>query len=140
MLGHSKNSIDQKGRISIPSKMRAKLGSDFVASRGLGECLTLYPATEWAKQMEAIAELPEEDRETLEEFYCYNASTMNLDSQGRLLMNNELREEVHLGDEVEAMVIGRYSKIEIWNTALYEEHRASVTTDRVREIRKKYNI
>ncbi len=140
MLGHATNTIDQKGRISIPAKMRSKLGPDFVASRGLGDCLTLYPADEWAKLMEEISTLPEEEREIVEDFYCYNASTMNLDNQGRLLMNAELRDEVHLSNEAEAIIIGRYSKIEIWNKSLYEERRRIASADKVREIRKKHNI
>ena len=53
-VGHKPCKIDAKGRISIPSSMRAPLGQSFIASRGFGNCLALYPMEEWNKFMNKI--------------------------------------------------------------------------------------
>ena len=55
-LGHKSYNIDAKGRIFIPANMRADLGQEFVASRGLGKCLALYPIEEWDNFMQRIHE------------------------------------------------------------------------------------
>jgi len=102
-VGHKAYKIDAKGRISIPANMRASLGQEFIASRGFGKCLALYPMEEWNEFMNKInTTVNQKKRKQLEFFFSANAEKMSLDGQGRLLLNENLRRQVELLDQKEA--------------------------------------
>ena len=129
-VGHKPCKIDAKGRISIPSSMRAPLGQSFIASRGFGNCLALYPMEEWNKFMNKIHEtVSQKDRKRLEFYFSANAEKMSLDGQGRLLLNENLRSKVNLLGESEAQVFGNNTRIEIWNAQLFEANQSERKTD-----------
>ncbi|MEG2583116.1 MAG: MraZ N-terminal domain-containing protein, partial [Oscillospiraceae bacterium] len=54
LLGEYNQNIDVKGRVNIPSKFREDLGQSFVISKGLNNCISIYPKAEWEKFMEKI--------------------------------------------------------------------------------------
>ena len=60
-MGTSYNSIDDKNRMTVPSKMRADLGNRCILTRGLDICLYIYTTRDWEAQMEKISRLPESD-------------------------------------------------------------------------------
>ena len=81
-VGHKAYKIDAKGRISIPANMRASLGQEFIASRGFGKCLALYPMDEWNNFMNKIqTTVNQKDRKRLEFYFSANAEKMSLDGQ-----------------------------------------------------------
>lgn len=140
-VGHKPHKIDAKGRISIPANMRASLGEEFIASRGVGDCLALYPMQEWQKFMKNILDnVPRSKRKKLEFYFSASAEKMSLDGQGRLLLNNELREKVYLKDATEAEVFGTNERIEIWNCDLFKEQLDSISSDEVEGILDDYGI
>ncbi len=140
-VGHKPCKIDAKGRISIPSSMRAPLGQSFIASRGFGNCLALYPMEEWNKFMNKIREtVSQKDRKRLEFYFSANAEKMSLDGQGRLLLNENLRSQVNLLGESEAQVFGNNTRIEIWNAQLFEEQLNAVSAEEVENILDEYGI
>lgn len=140
-VGHKVHKIDAKGRISIPANMRASLGSEFIASRGFGKCLALYPMDEWQAFMQKILEtVTQNDRKKLEFYFAANAEKMSLDGQGRLLLNDNLRKQVDLENEDEAEVFGNNKRIEIWNCALFNEQLNSIDDKTVEDILDRYGI
>ena len=141
LMGNRTNKIDQKGRISIPANMRGDLGTEFVASRGTGKCLALYPLDEWDKFMESIHEkVTHKKRKQLELFFLANAEKMSLDGQGRLLLNEELRKSVDLEGEEQAVVFGNGKRIEIWNCRQFALELGGITVDEVEDILDEYDI
>ena len=78
-MGNRTNKIDAKGRISIPANMRGDLGAEFVASRGFGKCLALYPLDEWDEFMNSIHTVTHKKRKQLEFFFLANAEKMSLE-------------------------------------------------------------
>ena len=58
-IGEYWYSMDQKGRVSIPAKLRDELGNEVVISKGFDKCLNIYPVTEWEAFAKKIKELPE---------------------------------------------------------------------------------
>ena len=60
-MGTTHNSIDEKNRVIVPSKLRAELGVRCVLTKGLDTCLNIYTMTDWDRQMEKITRLPESD-------------------------------------------------------------------------------
>ncbi len=140
-VGHKTHKIDAKGRISIPANMRSSLGNEFIASRGIGKCLALYPMEEWNEFMEKIrTTVNQKERKQLEFFFSANAEKMSLDGQGRLLLNEELRKQVDLLDESQAEVFGNNKRIEIWNCNLFNAQLESISEQEVEDIIDKYGI
>lgn len=140
-VGHKAYKIDSKGRISIPSNMRAALGQEFIASRGFGKCLALYPMDEWNSFMEKIHDtVNQKKRKQLEFYFSANAEKMSLDGQGRLLLNEALRQKVELADVSEAEVFGNNKRIEIWNCDLFAEQLNAITEQEVEDILDEYGI
>lgn len=134
-VSHKAYKIDAKGRISIPANMRADLGQEFIASRGVGKCLALYPMDEWNAFMQKIHEkVNQKKRKQLEFFFSANAEKLSLDGQGRLLLNENLRKQVDLENEDMAIVFGNNSRIEIWNCDLFYEQLYSITEQEVEDI------
>ena len=140
-VGHKLHKIDNKGRISIPANMRAGLGAEFIASRGFGKCIALFPLEEWNAFLKRIHDdVSQSDRKKLEFFFLANAEKMSLDGQGRLLLNEELRKKAGLLDEDKAEVFGNNRRIEIWNCELFAEELNSIDEAEVEDILDKYNL
>ncbi|MDR6224810.1 MraZ protein [Desmospora profundinema] len=124
-MGEYRHTVDEKGRLIIPSKFRDGLGSSFVVTRGLDHCLFVYPMGEW-KQLElALKALPftKKDARAFTRFFFSGATVAELDKQGRVNLPGNLREFAKL--EKECVVIGVSNRVEIWSkeawSAYYEE-------------------
>ena len=139
-VNHKTHKIVAKGRISIPADMRANLGQEFIASRGFGKCLALYPMDEWNRFMKEISTINQKKRKKLEFYFSANAEKMSLDGQGRLLLNENLRRQVGLLGQKEAEVFGNNRRIEIWNCDLFYEQLNGIDEEEVEDILDEYGI
>ena len=119
-MGTTYNSIDDKNRMIVPSKLRAELGSRCVLTKGLDKCLYIYTTENWAKQMEKIEKLPESDPKVRAfiRHFCANACECEFDKQGRIVIPQELKSYAAIVKELVTM--GAMSKIEIWSKAVWE--------------------
>lgn len=129
--GISSISLDAKGRIAIPTRYREELQESCdrqmvvtvaVDDKCVGEqgCLWLYPLPEWEKLEQTISKLPTLNKMAgkLRRFVIGNASECEMDSQGRLLLPEPLRE--FAGMEKHIMLVGQLNKFEIWNEAAWK--------------------
>ncbi|SFG39249.1 division/cell wall cluster transcriptional repressor MraZ [Sporolactobacillus nakayamae] len=114
-MGEFNHSIDIKGRLIIPSKFREELGSEFVVTRGLDQCLFVYPMNEWHRIEEKLKTLPftKKDARAFTRFFFSGASECALDKQGRVSISNGLREYAKLMKD--CVVIGVSTRLEIWD-------------------------
>lgn len=114
-IGEHQHTLDEKGRIIIPSKFRADLGLEFVMTKGLDNCLFVYPKSEWQILEEKLKTLPltSKDARAFVRFFFSGASESTLDKQGRVLIPANLREHSRL--DKEAVIIGVSTRIEIWS-------------------------
>ncbi|WP_353094081.1 division/cell wall cluster transcriptional repressor MraZ [Tissierella praeacuta] len=114
-IGEYQHTLDTKGRIIIPSKFREELGEEFVMTKGLDNCLFVYPKEEWAVLEEKLKTLPltNRDARAFVRFFFSGASECSLDKQGRVLIPSNLREHSKL--DKEAVVIGVSTRMEIWS-------------------------
>ena len=113
-MGTYQNSIDAKNRVIIPARFREELGPRCVLTRGLDECLILYPMSTWAEQQQKLAALPRSD-ENARAFIRYvyaNATECEIDRQGRLLIPANYREGAGIVKDV--VTIGMLDRIELW--------------------------
>ncbi len=113
-LGEYQHSLDPKGRITVPSKFREQLGEKFVATKGLDNCIFLYPMEEWSIIEEKLRSLPftRADVRSFARFFFSGASELEIDRQGRTLIPLNLREYATIDKEL--IIIGVGSRVEIW--------------------------
>lgn len=115
-LGEYRCSVDDKGRVNIPFRMRQELPQELILTAGLDKCLALYPHAEWERIAENLSQVvsgaQERGRYHLRRFYR-NAVECTLDNQGRLMIPAPLREVS--GIDREAVVAGMNTRIELWS-------------------------
>lgn len=113
-IGEHQHSLDEKGRIIIPSKFRSDLGLEFVMTKGLDNCLFVYPKSEWLILEEKLKTLPltNKDARAFVRFFFSGATESTLDKQGRVLIPANLREHSRL--DKDAVIIGVSTRLEIW--------------------------
>jgi MraZ protein len=113
--GEYNHTIDPKGRLIIPSKFRELLGEEFVMTKGLDGCLSIYPQEEWESFEEKLRALPltNKNARTLTRFFVAGACTCELDKQGRILVPQTLRE--FAGLEKDVVLAGNLNRIEVWS-------------------------
>lgn len=118
-IGEYNHSLDPKGRLIIPSKLRDGLGDDFVITKGLDSCLFLYPQSEWKLLEDKLKDLPltSKDARSFIRFFFSGASHSPVDKQGRILIPQNLREYSGLSKEVSILGVG--TRVEIWDRQIW---------------------
>lgn len=115
LCGEYQHNMDQKGRVTIPSKFREDLGDKFFVCKGLDDCLFVFSAEQWKKVIDSIAEMPVAQARKLQRYFFAGATEAEPDKQGRVLLPLSLRDHAHITKEV--TVIGTGTRAEIWDTA-----------------------
>ncbi|MDR5658023.1 division/cell wall cluster transcriptional repressor MraZ [Serpentinicella sp. ANB-PHB4] len=119
-IGEFNHNIDSKGRISMPSRFREELGTNFIVTKGLDNCLFVYSMEEWKILENKLKTLPmtNKDARAFVRFFFSGAAECELDNQGRIRIPNNLREHALL--EKESIIIGVATRIEIWSQENWE--------------------
>jgi len=122
-IGEYAHTIDEKGRMAIPSKMRRDLGSGAVVTRGIDNCLWLFPKKEWTVLAEKLSALPLSDANSraFSRLMLAGAMEVEFDSQGRALLPGYLRN--YAGLRKNAIVAGLYHRLEIWDAGKWNEYK-----------------
>ena len=113
MTGIYEHTLDAKGRLSIPSRLRDELGSEFYVTLSFQNCLSAYSLKNWAKFEEKYDDLPREDKAKMRPLFAY-ASYCELDSQGRILIPPKLRDKGGLVKDI--TVVGAGDCAEFWDS------------------------
>ncbi len=126
LIGEYKHTLDPKKRLSLPSKWRKELGKSLVITRGLDNCLFVYPLIEWQKITEKIGQLPlgQADTRSFNRFFLSGAVEVEVDSVGRILVPDFLKDFATLGTGV--VLAGIYNRIEIWDEEKWTEYKSKI--------------
>jgi len=126
LIGEYKHTIDSKKRLAIPVKYRKEIGEGAVLTRGLDNCLALYPLKEWEKMTEKIANLPSGkiDARGFSRLILAGAVAVEFDSLGRILIPEFLKQYALLKKNV--VIVGVYTRLEIWDEKKWEDYKQSV--------------
>ncbi len=137
LIGKNFHTLDAKGRLIIPSKMRECLGRDIVMSYGYWNCIEIRSADEWDAYMEKLNAVPanKESVARMKRFLRANASACDVDSQGRTLVPAELREKAGITKDV--VIVGNGKKAELWSLEAWKEAEAESEMD-VEDIRNSF--
>ena len=131
--GQAEYSVDSKGRIAIPAKMRNDLRpeakSTFVVTRGFEQCIFLYPLDHWKTMEEEIRGLNvyrSEARDFIRIIMMW-ADEVSLDSQGRITLPKSLVE--FAGLDGKATILGAFDHVEIWDPDRFQAYLNEQTDD-----------
>ena len=120
-IGEYHHSIDDKGRLIIPSKFREELGEKFIITRGIENCLFAYSEESWNKIVNKLETLPftKKDARQFVRFFLSGASEADFDKQGRINVTSPLVTYANI--KKECVVIGAGERIEIWSKESWDD-------------------
>lgn len=121
-LGNYQHALDEKSRLTIPSKFREGLGTHFFATTGLDRAIFVYSLDEWKKLEEQLRKLPMTNSEAraFNRVFFGNALECEPDKQGRILIPPHLKKHALL--EKEAVVVGVSTRVEIWSREQWDQY------------------
>ncbi|HEY8552515.1 MAG TPA: division/cell wall cluster transcriptional repressor MraZ [Thermaerobacter sp.] len=114
LIGEYRHAVDDKGRLFVPARLRDELGEPLVVTRGLDQCLFVFPPGEWQSLEAKLRALPlaQSSARAFVRLLLSGASECVPDKQGRILLPQALRE--YAGIDREAVLIGVGNRVEIW--------------------------
>lgn len=129
LLGEFRHTIDDKNRLAIPAKFRKMILAGAVVTRGLDECLFLYPKAAWQTWAERLAKLPisQAKSRAFLRMMLGGAMEVDIDKQGRVMIPDYLREYAHLKKNV--IVAGLYDRLELWDADKWKQYQSQNEKD-----------
>ena len=126
LIGEYKHTLDPKKRLSLPSKWRKELGKTLIVTRGLDNCLFVYPQSEWEKITDKIGQLSlgSADTRSFNRFFLSGAVEVEVDSVGRILVPDFLKDFAKLDSKV--VLAGVHDRVEIWDENRWTEYTARI--------------
>ena len=122
-IGEYSYSIDDKKRLAVPQKLRQLLGKKAVITKGLDQCLFLFPVNQWSILAKKLSQLPlsQSDARGFGRIMLAGAMEVSIDSLGRILIPDYLKGYAYLKKKV--IIVGIYNRIEIWDEARWNEYK-----------------
>ncbi len=122
-IGEYTYSIDEKKRLGIPVKFRQLLGKKAIITRGLDQCLFLYPVKEWEALAKKLSQLPlsQAAARGFVRLMLTGAMEVNIDNLGRILIPDYLKEYGQLQKKI--VIAGVFNRVEIWSDLKWQEYK-----------------
>ena len=135
LIGEYEHSLDAKGRLIMPAKLREDIGEKFIITKGLDGCLFGFSQNEWTNFEEKLKTLPLTNKNARDfvRFFLSGATECEIDKQGRFLIAGNLREYAEM--EKEVAIIGVGTRIEIWNKEKWKQYNSdeNISADEIAE-------
>lgn len=133
LIGEYEHSLDAKGRLIMPAKLREDIGEKFIITKGLDGCLFAFSIAEWKIFEEKLRSLPisNKDARKFSRFFFAGAIDCEIDKQGRFLISSNLREFAEL--EKDVIIVGMDSRIEIWSKEKWNKFDEDISADEIAE-------
>ena len=122
LIGEYKHSLDPKKRLSIPAKLRREIGQKAILTRGLDNCLFMFPVVQWRELAVKLGNLPfgQHDNRAFVRLMLSGASEVEIDRLGRILIPEYLMIYASLKRDI--VVAGLYNRLEIWNETAWSRY------------------
>ena len=125
-------SIDQKGRMSFPTKLREILGPEFYLCQGHDDSyIAVYSLEAFQEYSDKLYSIAGKKGADIRRVLLAGADKQVPDKQGRIFITQQLRDHAGITDEV--VVIGANTRAEIWNKSKWEEFNSSITQDEIND-------
>ena len=121
-FGEIRHSVDSKGRLVMPAKFREGSLDGYVMTKGLDQCIFLFPLDEWKRMEEKLKSLPltHKDARAFVRYFFSGACDGELDKQGRIRIPQNLMDYAELSTK--SVVIGVGTRMEIWSESLWDDY------------------
>ena len=138
MTGEYQHSLDSKGRLFIPAKLREELGEVFYITLSMDKCLSAYSAQSWQEFSDKVNAMSYVKQRKMRPLFAY-ASKCELDNQGRTLIPAHLREYANLTKNV--TVVGCNNHAEIWNEDAWKTvHEAEISPENIASVMEELEV
>lgn len=117
-VGEYRHSLDSKGRLSFPAKLREKLGAEFVMCRSFDKCIMIHPMDSWQEFADKLAGLQVVEDRNVSRYFFSGAVWSSLDSQGRVVIPQYFRD--FAGIDKNVVLIGNNKHLELWDEAAWD--------------------
>lgn len=126
LIGEYTHTLDPKKRLSLPSKWRSKLGKKLIITRGLDNCLFVYPLQAWQTITDKVSALPlgAADTRSFNRFFLSGAVEAEVDKAGRVLVPDFLKEFAKLDTKV--VLAGIHDRVEIWDEKKWNDYKKKI--------------
>ncbi len=130
LIGEYIHTVDEKNRVSLPSKFRKELGKKIIITPGLDQCLFIFTTKEWEKVANKLSSSDDDlsflqgDKRSFNRFMFGRAAEVEVDSIGRILVPDFLKDRIGLKDK--AAIIGVKDRVEVWSERGWEECKSRV--------------
>ena len=133
LIGEYEHSLDVKGRLILPAKIREDMGDKFIVTKGLDGCLFGFSQNEWTNFEEKLKTLPLTNKNARDfvRFFLSGAIECELDKQGRFLIASNLREYANM--EKDVAIIGVGTRLEIWDKEIWQKCDENISADEIAE-------
>ena len=135
LIGEYEHSLDVKGRLIMPAKLRDDMGEKFIITKGLDGCLFGFSQNEWLSFEEKLKTLPLTNKNARDfvRFFLSGAIECEIDKQGRFLIASNLREYANM--EKDVVIIGVGTRLEIWDKEKWQSYNsdANISADEIAE-------
>ncbi len=124
-IGEYNHSVDVKGRLAIPVKFRDAFAEGAVVTKGLDECLVVYPRSEWDKLADKLSKLPisQSNTRAFSRLMLAGAMDLEIDKQGRVMVPEYLREYAEMKKKV--IIAGLFNRLEIWDEEKWKLYKSN---------------
>lgn len=126
LIGEYVHTMDPKKRLSLPSKWRAELGKSLIVTRGLDNCLFVYPLSTWQTITDKVGNLPfgAADIRSFNRFFLSGAVEVEVDKIGRILVPDFLKDFAKLNQKV--VLAGVHDRVEIWDEKKWNDYKKKI--------------
>lgn len=133
LIGEYEHSLDSKGRLIMPAKLREDIGENFIVTKGLDGCLFAFSKSEWTNFEQKLRTLPisNKDARAFSRFFFAGAIECEIDKQGRFLISSNLRE--FAGFDKDIVIVGMDSRLEIWSKERWTKCDNDISADEIAE-------
>ena len=136
--GEFDHSVDDKGRVIIPTRFRSSLGERFYMTKGLGGCIFVYTEGSYKDLSETLSQQRQLDEHTMRLQRFFTSTEASVDGQGRVAIPSKLREWAKIGEQGDVVIVGTGARIEIWAREAWDRYNDDLTdamiTESAREV------
>ena len=136
--GEFDHSVDDKGRVIIPTRFRSSLGERFYMTKGIGNCIFVYTEAAYKDLSDTLQSQRQLDEHTMRLQRFFTSTEASVDGQGRVAIPVKLREWAKIGEQGEVVIVGTGSRIEIWSRTGWDRYNDDLTdamiTESAREV------
>ncbi len=138
--GEFDHSVDDKGRVIIPTRFRSSLGERFYMTKGMDGCIFVYTEAAYKDLSETLSRQRQLDEHTMRLQRFFTSTEVSADTQGRVAIPIKLREYAKIGEQGAVVIVGTGVRIEIWSAKSWERYNDDLTAVMITESARELGI